>query len=247
VSDQVDGLPSIGVRVHEHAAITPALRAGGIEPGRPVAVIVGGAGGMDESTMAALESLVLDAVVPVLDAHGAAVVDGGTDSGVMRLIGRARARRNARFALVGVAASGTVAIPGDAPAVANPAELEPNHSLFLLVPGTHWGDEAPWIDEVATVLAGEHPSVTILVNGGQIAYQDVEASLRRGRPVVIAKGSGRTADAIAAARGASGAPPRDAEIAASPLVTIAPIDLPSLFAEAVGSALDGPRHAGDGS
>lgn len=237
MASMIEGLPANGLRIGDRAGIAPALRASGIEPGgRPVGVIVGGAGGMDGPTMAALESIFSDAVLPVLDAHGALALDGGTDSGVMRLIGRARAARGAGFPLVGVAAAGTVAVPGETPAVADPAELEPNHTLFLLVPGDEWGAEAPWIEEVATVLAGDRPSVTILVNGGRIAYDDVAASLRRGRPVVVAQGSGRTADAIAGAHDA-----RDAEIAGSPLVALAPIDRPERFAEAVDAALRGTR------
>ena len=46
--------------------------------------------------------------------------------------------------------------------------------------------------------------MTVLVNGGEIAYADAEASIAEGRPVVVAAGSGGTADVVAAAaRGAS--------------------------------------------
>jgi hypothetical protein len=86
--------------------------------------------------------------------------------------------------------------------------------------------------------------VTILVNGGQIAYGDVAASLHHGRPVVVAEGSGRTADAIADAKEAAGAPSRAAEIAASPLVTVAPVDGPARSAEAITAALGGGSQAG---
>jgi hypothetical protein len=75
--------------------------------------------------------------------------------------------------------------------------LQPHHTHFLLVPGDHWGDESPWIARVATLLAGEAPSVTLLVNGGEISRQDVAHSLAAGRPVLVVAGTGRLADELA--------------------------------------------------
>src|SRR5215208_6911025 len=96
--------------------------------------------------------------------------------------------------------------------------LEPNHSHFVLVPGTVWGDETPWLAAVATTLAGTQESATLLLNGGEISWADVEASVAAGRPVVAVAGSGRTADALAAAvRGMPG-DRRAAGLAASGLV-----------------------------
>jgi hypothetical protein len=117
--------------------------------------------------------------------------------------------------------------------------LEPNHTLFLLVPGTQWGDEAAWMMEIAGVVAGRRASVTVLMNGGQIAYTDVAASLSSGRPVVVLAGSGRTADAIARARAGNGGENRAVEIAASPLTTVADIGEAGMAAAAIEAALDG--------
>jgi hypothetical protein len=78
--------------------------------------------------------------------------------------------------------------------------LQPHHTHFLLVPGDRWGDESPWIARVATLLAGEAPSVTVLVNGGEISRQDVAHSLAAGRPVLVVSGTGRLADELAGTR-----------------------------------------------
>ena len=51
----------------------------------------------------------------------------------------------------------------------------------------------------ATVLAGATRSITVLINGGQIAFADVERSVEAGRWVLVISGSGRTADVFAAA------------------------------------------------
>jgi hypothetical protein len=201
-------------RVARPADIPAALDDVDVPRPRPVLVLVGGAGGMDEATQQVLARVLRDAVLPVVERHGAAVVDGGTDSGVMRMLGRARAERNGMFPLVGVAASGTVRVPGG-PTIDDAAEPERHHSHLVLVPGEVWGDESSWLTDVADVIAGECASVTVVVNGGEITYADAKGSLDRGRPVVVLAGTGRTADAIADARAA---------IAASPLTRVVAVE-----------------------
>ncbi|MFJ6675823.1 hypothetical protein ACIQMJ_32365 [Actinosynnema sp. NPDC091369] len=188
------------VRVTSKAGLTAA----GLPVGRPVLVLVGGAGGMAGGDLDALVPVLSD-LVPMLDACGAVVVDGGTDVGVMRAVGRARAAAGGTFPLVGVAAE--VAVDLD--------EFEPNHTHLVLVPGAAWGDESPWLADVADVVAGSEPSLTVLVNGGPITFDDAEHSLGRNRPLVVLRGSGRTADAIA-----ESADERSTAIATSPLTTV---------------------------
>ncbi len=229
------------VRVSEVGEVAAALDGIGLRRGRPVVVLVGGAGGMGDEDLATLADVLSAAVLPRIDEHGAAVVDGGTDSGVMRLMGRARHAAGDRFPLVGVAAAGTVVVDGVVPPeFPDAAELEPHHSHVVLVPGTGWGDEAPWIADVAGVVAGGSSSVTLLVNGGRIAFDDVERSLDRGRPVVVLAGSGRTADAIADARAGRGGDARTVTIAESPLVSVAHIAEAGAVAAAIEAALAQP-------
>ena len=217
------GLPRL-LRVSDVAAVPDALDAAGLHRLRPVLVLVGGAGGMDEAQQQRVVAVLRDAVVPVLESHRAAVVDGGTDSGVMRMIGRARSAANASFCLVGVAAEGTVVTPGRGPSAENAAEPEPHHTHLVLVPGTSWGDESPWLTHVADALADGRGSVTVVINGGDITYADAAASIDRGRPVVVLAGTGRTADAIAGARAGQDADPRALAIAASSLTRIVALD-----------------------
>lgn len=240
MSDQIGDGQAVHVQVSEVGQIPAALDGAGLRRSRPVVVLVGGAGGMADEDLATLADVLRTAVVPHVDQYDAVVVDGGTDSGVMRLIGRARHAAGARFPLVGVAAEGTVVVAGAAPPdFPDAAELEPHHSHVVLVPGTDWGAEAPWIADVAGVVAGSSPSVTVLVNGGKIAYDDVQRSLDSGRPVVVLAGSGRTADAIADAHAGRGGDARTVEIAASPLVSVAHIDEGGEVAAAIGAALAG--------
>ncbi len=110
----------------------------GLQPPRPTVVVVGGAGGLDEADIDRLRPIFGSGIVPELERHRAAVVDGGTLAGVMRLCGETRASLEASFPLVGVVAAGTVQLPGR-PAPPDGAVLEPHHSHFLIVPGDDMG------------------------------------------------------------------------------------------------------------
>jgi hypothetical protein len=237
MNDQAGDIQAPRIRIASTDEIAAALDSAGLRLHRTVVVLVGGADTMGEKEFATVARVLRDEVVPVAERRDAVVIDGGTDSGVMQLIGRARSALHGRFPLIGVAAEGTVLLPGAGTPSPDAVELEPNHTLFLLVPGTQWGDEARWMMDVAGVVAGRRSSVTVLMNGGQIAYTDVAASLGSGRPVVA--GSGRTADAIARARAGNGGDNRAVEIAASPLTTVADVGEAGMVAAAIEAALDG--------
>jgi hypothetical protein len=238
MSDQAGHALAPRIRIVGADEIPAALDRAGFRRGRVVVVLVGGAAGMSERDLDAVAEVLVDEVVPLVERLDAVVIDGGTDSGVMRLIGRARSALGGRFPLLGVAAEGTVVVPGAGTASPNAAQLEPNHTLFLIVPGTHWGDEARWITDVARVVASGRSSVTLLVNGGQIAYDDVAGSIDSGRPVVVLAGSGRTADAIAEAQAGNGGDHRAVEIAASPLTRVVAAGESGAVAAALEAALD---------
>jgi hypothetical protein len=238
MNDQSGDIRAAPIRIASTDDIAAALDSAGLRLDRPVIVLVGGAGTMGGKEFETGAQVLRDEVVPIAERRDAVVIDGGTDSGVMQLIGRARSALGGSFPLIGVAAEGTVLVPGAGTPSPDAVELEPNHTLFLLVPGTRWGDEVRWMTDVARVIAGHRSSVTVLVNGGQIAYTDVAASLGSGRPVVVLAGSGRTADAIARARAGSGGDNRAVEIAASPLTTVVDVGEAGSAAAAIEAALD---------
>jgi len=222
-------------RVSQPAELPVALKALGIAVHRPVVVLVGGAGGMTPDQLATMAEAV-QPIIPALDGWGATIVDGGTDSGVMRVMGQARDAAGASFPLVGVAAEGTVMVPGTRPA-SGAAALEPHHTQVILVPGDDWGDESPWLSLVAAAIADGQPSLTLVINGGQITYDDIEHSLQAGRPVIILAGTGRTADTIAAAAHSQAEDSRAAHVAASPDTRIVPLSDPQALYSAIGSVL----------
>jgi hypothetical protein len=185
------------IRIGHEARIDDALRAAGIRSPRPTIVLIGGAGKLSAAAAARIAPFVRGALVPVVERMGGAVVDGGTDAGIMRLIGRARRAADADFPLVGVVAEGTIGWAAERRS--GVARLEPNHSVTFVVPGANWGDESPWLLQVASALAGDRRPVTVVVNGGAITLDEALQSAARGFPVVAVAGSGRTADLLARA------------------------------------------------
>ena len=204
-------------RVDDTAALPGVLDTLGVPRRRPVIVLIGGAGKLGEADAAAAAAAIEAAVVPVAMERRAVVVDGGTDSGIMRFAGEARSKLDPSLTLVGVAAIGTVSFPGHRATRDDAAPLQPDHTHFVLVGGGEWGDESPWLPRVGAAIAEGRPVVTVLINGGAVSAQDVRRSVQAGFPVVVVRGTGRLADELAA-----GGESKDdlADIVRSPLVHI---------------------------
>jgi hypothetical protein len=239
-----DGHAARVARPRRFADVAAAVRELGLAGGHRVLVVVGGASGLDEPGKERLRPLFSQVLVPVATAWNAVVVDGGTDSGVMQLLGQAVRTEGASFPLVGVALDKKVTVPGDAAESRGLSALERNHTHFVLVPGSSWGDESPWLARVATEIAAGAPSATMLINGGEIAPQDVANSVAAQRPVLVIKGTGRSADRIAAALAGDRADAQAADLASSALVTAVPWPDSAAVRAALGVTLAGTRGTG---
>ena len=168
----------------------------GIRPGRPVIVISGGADTLADAALARAGAMLGPGVAAAAAACGAVVVDGGTSSGVMEIIGAARARRPAAMpVLLGVAPVGQVSYPGG-PEGGGRAMLEENHSHFVLADSSEWGGETELLIALAAVLAGDGTPVMLLAGGGPVATADVLEAVRRQWPVFVIQGTGGLADAL---------------------------------------------------
>jgi TRPM family ion channel len=239
-----EGLTARALEVHDRADLPAALSALGLDRPRPTVTVVGGAGGLGESGGGrdSLRAVFLSGIVPVLQRYDAAAVDGGTLSGVMRLLGETRAESGATFPLLGVVAAGTVQLPDRPNPPGVDAVLEPHHTHFIIVPGDKWGSESPWIAETTSVLAGTRPSVAVLINGGEIAYSDVEHSVHAGRRVVVVAGSGRAADAIAGALVGEVSDERAERLAGTGLIDAVHLDEPDRLAALLDHAIGDLPH-----
>jgi SLOG in TRPM, prokaryote len=165
---------------------------------RPVLVLIGGAKNLSAADDEILQQLFETVLAPIAQQWQAAIVDGGTDAGIMKLIGQARQQIQGTFPLIGVAPIERVTLPGQTATSEETTFLEPNHSYFLLVPGTNWGDESRWLAEAAKTIAQSSNSVAILINGGEVTWRDALENIAVQRPMIVIAGSGRTADLIVA-------------------------------------------------
>lgn len=162
-------------------------------------LVIGGANNIDESVKDRLKVLCNLGIARQAAEAEAAIIDGGTQAGIMEIMGQAIANRGGHRILLGIAPSDVVTYPGDTPdsSSSERVPLDPNHSHFVLVQGDNWGDETGTMYALADELSKHIPVVTILVNGGEIAKKEVWYSIQRGWPLLIIKGSGRMADTIA--------------------------------------------------
>jgi hypothetical protein len=222
-----NGLTASAIQVQSPEDLSTAMRELALHSPRPVLVVVGGASKVSEADLRRLRLLFVKVLAPLAEELGASVVDGGTDVGVMQMMGQSRAEIAATFPLIGVTPVGKVALPDQIPSSSKLTALEPHHTHFVLIPGSNWGDESPWLARVASVLANGAPSVTVLVNGGEIAWKDVSENLKANRPLLVIAGSGRLADTLAATLRGEATDERAKELVASGLVQA--IDLTESF------------------
>jgi len=165
--------------------------------GRSVVLLIGGADGL-EDTAQDLAAFVDEGVITVAAKANAVVIDGGTDAGVMALAGQAHRALGEPNPLIGIAPLARVAAPGVEGATGS-TPLEPSHTYVVLTPGEAWGDELSWLIGTAKVIAAGGPVVAVLIDGGAIAAREAEAARAEGWPLIVLAGSGRSADALAAA------------------------------------------------
>ena len=184
----------------ERAKLAQAVSELGLKDPYPVMVLIGS--GIDEQ-QAAVTQRAVQAISKVAEDIGAVGICGGTDTGIMAEIGRIRSRNGYKFPLVGIAPEELVTWPGGPHSGKflgwgeKRSQLEPHYSHFILVPGSQFGDESPWIVDAATLLSKDHTSVTILIGGGEVSRKDIELSLEMGRPVIALSRTGHLADELA--------------------------------------------------
>lgn len=184
------------------ADLDQTIAAMDFKAGCPVIVLIGGE---IDKQQAVVTSGAIQTLAKVAEELGALVICGGTDMGVMAEIGQIRKQNNYKFPLVGITLKALVTWHGGPPSRhflwwgKKRWKLAEHYSHFILVPGTEFGDESPWIIEAATLLSKGQRSVTILINGGNVSRKDIELSLECGRPVIALGGTGRLANELASA------------------------------------------------
>ncbi len=214
------------VRAPQHADPHAVIDALGIPYPLPAIYLSSGADKMDSALVSRLRSPLEDGMIRFLGSRAIALIDGGTTSGVMPLLGAARARRGYYFPLIGVAPERKVSYPTH-DAGSGAAELDAGHSHFVLTGGDLFGAESELILRLAYALsgAGAKKRLVIVVNGGEIVRKEAHlCSTREPRfPLLVLEGSGRFADALAGAREGGSSDPLIREILEQGIVHFLPL------------------------
>jgi hypothetical protein len=167
-----------------------------------VLLVFGGADDLDKTKFLDIKLLLRRGLLAAATKHQSIILDGGTQSGIMQLMGEAVAEENDKIQLVGIAPEAKVSFPGKTGT--DLAPMDPNHTDFFLVEGADWGDETATIFKLAGALCKTDkdtnlPTMAVLAGGGKIAGQEILTAVRKGISVLVIRNSGGFADELAAA------------------------------------------------
>ncbi len=188
--------------------IINALELGSYKP-KLIILVFGGATGSLDTSSTSVNNLfpILDSILQYASDNDALIIDGGTQAGIMELLGQ-RAKDldpNKKPVLLGIAPMGRISLPesidkknDDKGSKHDKAELDPNHTHFVLVEGNEWGDETMKIFEIASASSfGDIPVVALLAGGGKISKKEVIFCIDRKWPIIAIENTGYLADEIA--------------------------------------------------
>ncbi len=168
-----------------------------ITPPQAVLLVIGGADNLDAKVNSRLIQLFGRGVARAVADMQALSVDGGTEAGVMKMMGQGVADRGFKSSLIGVAPVGLISYPGSEGDRSTP--LDPNHSHFVLVEGNNWGDETGVIFKLMDWFRQQTRVMVLLAGGGEISRHEVLQTVRQNLPLIVIEGSSGVADEIAAA------------------------------------------------
>lgn len=177
-----------------------ALEALDLRGSYPVIVLVGG---FIQDRHAQATQKAIEVIAALTEEQHALIICGGSNLGVMSSIGQSRVAHRYTFPLLGVNLESLITWPNGPRSKrflwwgTERWPLATGYSHFILVAGSQYGEDSPWIAEAATCLSYGNRSLTILANGGSVARKDIALSLECGRPVIALAGTGRLADEIA--------------------------------------------------
>ena len=191
---------SPAVRVDPNDDVQTVIDSFGLMTPRPTLFITGGASKMTEEDIERTREIINEGIAKFAEKHNVTVIDGGTEAGVMQMIGEARKKNGYKFPLIGCSPYYKVTFPGAEITEEAEATLEDGHSHFVLVNTPEWGGESQTIVNLTRAIAArQRPMIGVLINGGSIAERDVYYATAIGDdriPILVLDGSGRTADNI---------------------------------------------------
>jgi predicted Rossmann-fold nucleotide-binding protein len=181
-----DPAPRERARSYVSAASTlgEAVEALDLPKGRPVLLVVGSAETFDPDKANRLEQMFRLAVAPVCEEEGAVVLYGGTDSGIMSILGEALAECAPCTPLVGVVPGGLVATEED-DVLCGQVRVEPHRTHLLLTEGSIWGEEGRALVGAAERISDVDRRMVLAVGGGPGTAKEIVLATQLGWPVLL--------------------------------------------------------------
>jgi hypothetical protein len=181
---------------------------------KSIILIFGGASGNLDTSDTSITILhqILDDVLQYAADNDAIIIDGGTKSGIMEIVGQraSKIEQSKKPIILGVAPAGLISLinstkqednyknEGDNDRENDKVLLDPNHSHFVLVEGDKWGDETIKLFEIASSLStSDIPIVALLAGGGRISKKEILFCINQNWPVIVIEKTGYLADEIA--------------------------------------------------
>ncbi|MDX2141022.1 MAG: hypothetical protein SF123_23270 [Chloroflexota bacterium] len=168
-----------------------------------VIFIIGGAAFMEDTSSSQIRDVIAHGLARFAQERRVTIIDGGTATGVMEVIGQARRQFNYSFPLIGVAPFNKISFPGHSGGE-RATPLEKNHSHFVLTEGDHFGDESDMITRLVRAISQNqrNHALGLIVNGGIIARHEAYVHTIESKPfkLLVFDGSGRLADDVAEAK-----------------------------------------------
>ena len=193
--------------------IISALQLQSSKPKSIILIFGGASGNLDTSdTSITILYQILDDVLQYAADNDAIIIDGGTKSGIMEIVGQraSKIEQSKKPIILGVAPAGLISLinstkqednyknEGDNDRENDKVLLDPNHSHFVLVEGDKWGDETIKLFEIASSLStSDIPIVALLSGGGRISKKEILFCINQNWPVIVIEKTGYLADEIA--------------------------------------------------
>jgi hypothetical protein len=170
----------------------------------PVVVVVGSVFGLTRMQTRACSGVFSRVLFPMVAQARGAIVSPALQGGVAHLLGQAVLQRGqSGVPLVGLALDSDAYYPGKPTDDPELVDLEPNHTDFVLAPGSDRRTLPTWRTYLASALASatdggkERPSVTLVIGGtSESTWDEIAASVARKRPVLALLGLGDVANQI---------------------------------------------------
>jgi hypothetical protein len=181
-------------------------------PPQGILSISGGAGRFPPDIEPHTRVLIESIIIPLAVEHKLMIVDGGTDAGIMQILGDAvesyfhilgqdTQPLVGRPMLVGFAPRPKIYAPGIAPISNDSVLLNENHTYPILIADVDdWGEEVEYMSSFIHHFVADRsiPALHVIFNGGRITLKEVYYAVKQQRSVLLLEGTTRAVEILAA-------------------------------------------------